>query len=91
MVQCLYKAGMPEGNVFDFAASRVAKFEHKWHTEQRKKAYIDKYKHMGTGENYLTGKPGGTDRPGSAKSNKSAKSAKSAKKEPAKADKVNRL
>jgi hypothetical protein len=81
VIQSLYKAGMPEGNIFDFASSRIAKFEHKWNTEQRKKAYIDKYKLMGTGKDLQPSKFGADGRPTSAKSNKSAKSAVSGKKE----------
>lgn len=84
MIQSLYKAGLPEGNIFDFAASRISKFEHKWNTEQRKKAYIEKYKHMGTGKDLPNEKSAFGERPTSAKSNKSAKSAKSNKKEPEK-------
>ena len=47
VIKSLYKAGMPEGNIFDFTSSRILKFEHKWNTEQKKKAILDKYKHMG--------------------------------------------
>lgn len=82
VIQSLYKAGLPEGNIYEFASSRIAKFEHKWNTEQRKKAYIDKYKHMGTGKDPIGEKSAFGERPTSAKSNKSAKSAKSAKKDP---------
>ncbi len=38
---------MPEGNIFDFTSSRILKFEHKWNTEQRKKAIVDRYKSIG--------------------------------------------
>ena len=38
---------MPEGNIFDFTSSRILKFEHKWNTEQKKKAILERYKSMG--------------------------------------------
>lgn len=41
---------MPEGNIFDFTASRILKFEHKWNTDQRKKAIMQRYKSMGRGK-----------------------------------------
>ena len=88
VIQSLYKAGMPEGNIFDSASSRIAKFEHKWNTEQRKKAYIDKYKLMGTGKDLQASKFGPDGRPTSAKSNKSNKSGVSGKKEGDKKDVV---
>lgn len=47
VIKSLYKAGMPEGNIFDFTASRILKFEHKWNTEQKKKAILERYKSMG--------------------------------------------
>ena len=47
VIKSLYKAGMPEGNIFDFTSSRILKFEHKWNTEQKKKAILERYKSMG--------------------------------------------
>lgn len=47
VIKSLYKAGMPEGNIFDFTSSRILKFEHKWNTEQKKKAILERYKNMG--------------------------------------------
>jgi len=47
VIKSLYKAGMPEGNIFDFTSARILKFEHKWNTEQKKKAILDKYKNIG--------------------------------------------
>jgi hypothetical protein len=38
---------MPEGNIFDFTSSRILKFEHKWNTEQKKKAILERYKNLG--------------------------------------------
>lgn len=47
VIKSLYKAGMPEGNIFEFTSSRILKFEHKWNTEQKKKAILERYKSMG--------------------------------------------
>ena len=38
ILQSLCKAGLPEGNVFDFASTKLLKFETKWKAEQKKKA-----------------------------------------------------
>lgn len=86
VIKSLYKAGMPEGNIFDFTSSRILKFEHKWNTEQRKKAIVDRYKSLGKevkpkiGESVLE-KSAVSERSVSAKTAKSAKSGKSTKKD----------
>ena len=46
VIKSLYKAGLPEGNIFDFTSSRILKFEYKWNTEMKRKAILDKYKNM---------------------------------------------
>lgn len=82
VIKSLYKAGMPEGNIFDFTSSRILKFEHKWNTEQKKKAIVEKYKHMGLDERgALERSVARSERSMSAKTVKSAISVKSAKKE----------
>lgn len=37
---------MPEGNIFEFASSRILKFEHKWNTDKGKKKKLDYYKSL---------------------------------------------
>lgn len=84
MIKSLYKAGLPEGNIFDFTASRVLKFEHKWNTEQKRKAILEKYKNMGKDDPraILEKSVNKSERSMSAKTAKSAKNDK-----PEKADK----
>lgn len=73
---------MPEGNIFDFTASRILKFEHKWNTEQKKKAIVDRYKSLGKenkpkiGESILEKSLAKSERSVSAKTAKSTKSTK---------------
>jgi len=43
ILRSLCKAGLPEGNIFDYTASKLIKFETKWKTEQKKKAIVQKY------------------------------------------------
>ena len=90
VIQSLYKAGMPEGNIFDFTSSRILKFEHKWNTEQKKKAIVGRYKTMGN-ENTAKAREGSmppTER-SMVKSERSvsAKSSKTNKKDDGKATK----
>lgn len=40
ILRSLCKAGLPEGNIFDYTASKLVKFETKWKTEQKKKAIV---------------------------------------------------
>lgn len=47
VLRSLCKAGLPEGNIFDYTASKLMQFETKWKTQQKKKAIIAKYKNMG--------------------------------------------
>lgn len=85
MIKSLYKAGMPEGNIFDFTATRILKFEHKWNTEQKKKAIVEKYKKMGNEEREALEKSiARSERSMSAKTVKSTKKEKGGKDEPAK-------
>ncbi len=50
VLRSLCKAGLPEGNIFDYTASKLMKFETKWKTDQKKKAIIQKYQVLGTGK-----------------------------------------
>ena len=50
ILRSLCKAGLPEGNIFDYTASKLIKFETKWKTEQKKKAIVQKYQLLGTGK-----------------------------------------
>lgn len=80
---------MPEGNIFDFTASRILKFEHKWNTDQKKKAILERYKSMGkeNPQSILERSLVRSERSMSAKTAKSAKKEEPAKgkgKEPAK-------
>merc|ERR1711974_332605 len=36
--------GLPEGNVFDYASTKLLQFETKWKAEQKKKLLLDKYR-----------------------------------------------
>lgn len=47
ILTCLCKAGLPEGNVFDYASMKLLKFETKWKAEQKKKQILKKYKDLG--------------------------------------------
>jgi len=47
VIKSLYKAGLPEGNIFDFTANKLLKFETKWKAETKKKEILDKYKNFG--------------------------------------------
>ena len=90
VIQSLYKAGMPEGNIFDFTSSRILKFEHKWNTEQKKKAIVGRYKTIGN-ENLVKAKEGSvppTERSMiKSERSQSAKSSKTNKKDDGKAAK----
>ena len=44
MLKSLCKAGLPEGNIFDYTASKMLKFETKFKTEQKRKAIVERYK-----------------------------------------------
>lgn len=74
---------MPEGNIFDFTSSRILKFEHKWNTEQKKKAILEKYKKMGKEDPraILEKSVNKSERSMSAKTAKSTKSVKALKTE----------
>jgi hypothetical protein len=50
ILRSLCKAGLPEGNVFDYTATKLMKFETKWKTDQKKKAIVQKYQQLGTGK-----------------------------------------
>lgn len=43
ILRSLCKAGLPEGNIFDYTATKLMKFETKWKTDQKKKAIVQKY------------------------------------------------
>ena len=44
VLKSLCKAGLPEGNIFDYTASKMLKFETKFKTEQKRKAIVERYK-----------------------------------------------
>lgn len=43
MLRSLCKAGLPDGNVYEYAALKVLKFEKKFNAEKRKKELLEKY------------------------------------------------
>jgi hypothetical protein len=47
VLRSLCKAGLPEGNIFDYTAAKLQKFETKWKTEQKRKAIVQRYQNMG--------------------------------------------
>lgn len=47
ILRSLCKAGLPEGNIFDYTASKLIKFETKWKTDQKKKEIVQKYQNIG--------------------------------------------
>ena len=52
VLRSLCEAGLPEGNVYEFAALKVLKFEKKFKAEQKrreleKKYHVEKHKHEG--------------------------------------------
>ena len=47
VLRSLCKAGLPEGNIFDYTAAKLMKFETKWKTEQKRKAIVQKYQNIG--------------------------------------------
>ena len=44
ILKSLCKAGLPEGNIFDFASGKQLQFESKWKTEQKRKEKLLRYK-----------------------------------------------
>ena len=44
ILKSLCKAGLPEGNIFDFASSKQLQFESKWKTDQKRKEKLQRYK-----------------------------------------------
>jgi hypothetical protein len=44
VLRSLCKAGLPEGNVYEYSALKILKFEKKFRAEQRKKELLLKYK-----------------------------------------------
>lgn len=98
VIKSLYKAGLPEGNIFDFAASRILRFEHKWNTEQKKKAILERYKNYGKEKEEIKIKESSklnssqisqaqSDRSSSPKSSKGGKGGKKGKSEKGKVSK----
>lgn len=87
---------MPEGNIFEFTSSRILKFEHKWNTEQKKKAILEKYKNLGKEDPQaaLERSLHRSERSMSAKTTKSAKKEEAAgkgkKEEPSKTKEVSK-
>ena len=47
ILRSLCKAGLPEGNIFDYTAAKLQKFETKWKTEQKRKAIVQRYQNLG--------------------------------------------
>ena len=43
-MRSLCKAGLPEGNVYEYSALKILKFEKKFRAEQRKKELLMKYR-----------------------------------------------
>ena len=44
VLRSLCKAGLPDGNVYEYAALKMLKFEKKFKAEKRKKELLEKYK-----------------------------------------------
>ena len=43
MLRSLCKAGLPDGNVYEYSALKVLKFERKFNAEKKKKELLSKY------------------------------------------------
>jgi hypothetical protein len=44
ILKSLCKAGLPEGNIFDYASTKLLQFETKWKGEMKRKEKLQKYK-----------------------------------------------
>jgi hypothetical protein len=57
ILKSLCKAGLPEGNIFDYASTKLLQFETKWKGEVKRKEKLQKYKQGEVTDNQTDKKP----------------------------------
>jgi len=57
ILKSLCKAGLPEGNIFDYASTKLLQFETKWKGEMKRREKLMKYKQGEVTDNLTEKKP----------------------------------
>ena len=57
ILKSLCKAGLPEGNIFDYASTKLLQFETKWKGEVKRREKLMKYKQGEVTDNMTDKKP----------------------------------